>query len=163
MGLTKMGNTVPRAGIEPTSLAFCASVLTILPCTPFWCHHLPAYLPMHLLASEVSTDYYNSFTIAMVLKLWLCIKLSPKGFKMNKLWSTAFHHNNCVGLKKYYGCFSFVNVPLNSIVALEITHKSLSSFMSSINQDRDYLLANSPWQSMVNGFSASMHDDFYLP
>ena len=29
MGVMKMGNTVPRAGIKPTSLAFCANVLTI--------------------------------------------------------------------------------------------------------------------------------------
>ena len=28
----KMGNTVPRAGIEPTSLAFQASVLPFTPC-----------------------------------------------------------------------------------------------------------------------------------
>ena len=29
MGVTKMGNTVPRAGLEPTSLAFQASVLPL--------------------------------------------------------------------------------------------------------------------------------------
>ena len=57
MVVTKMGNTVPRAGIAPTSLAFWASVL------PF--HHVgslmsplyPSYLSMWLFCLEVSTDY----------------------------------------------------------------------------------------------------------
>ena len=52
----KMGNTAPRAGLEPTSLAFWDSVL------PF--HHIgslmtPLYPSMQLLASEVSADYYT--------------------------------------------------------------------------------------------------------
>ena len=59
MGVTKMGNIVPRAGIGPTSLAFRASVLPL-------CHigfpdvtaiRTPTCLM--LLASEVSADYYS--------------------------------------------------------------------------------------------------------
>ena len=54
-GVMKMGNTVPRAGHELTSLAFrCA---TITPCRlPDVTH---AHLSMQLLASEVSADYYT--------------------------------------------------------------------------------------------------------
>ena len=44
MDVTKMGNIVPRAGIEPTSLAFCVSVLPL--------HHIyprpPAYVALCL-------------------------------------------------------------------------------------------------------------------
>ena len=52
----KMGNSVPRAGLKRTSLAFLASVLQL--------HHIgslmsPLYLSMQLSASEVSADYYN--------------------------------------------------------------------------------------------------------
>ena len=47
MDLMKMGNVVPRGGIEPTSLPFRASVLTITPCRfPFMsplCPCLPVY------------------------------------------------------------------------------------------------------------------------
>ena len=55
-----MGNIVPRVSIEPTSLAFQASVLPL--------HHIGfpdvitiphAYLSTQLLASEVSADYYT--------------------------------------------------------------------------------------------------------
>ena len=56
-GVTKMGNIVPRAEIEPTSLAFQASVLPL--------YHVcslisPLYPYMQLLASEVNTAYYTS-------------------------------------------------------------------------------------------------------
>ena len=62
----KMGNIGPRAGLEPTSLAFQACILLL--------HHvgslmsplypcLPCYLAMQLLASEASTDYYNSVVV----------------------------------------------------------------------------------------------------
>ena len=51
MEVMKMGYIVSRAGIEPTSLAFLASVLAITP------PH-PTHLFIQLLAREVSTDYY---------------------------------------------------------------------------------------------------------
>ena len=45
MGVMKMGNTVPRAGIELTPVAFWASVLTITPHRLPRCHHYThAYL-----------------------------------------------------------------------------------------------------------------------
>ena len=61
MVVTKMGNSVPRAGIATTFLAFLASVLTITP------PRLPkvsmpttdAYLYMEILAREISADYYT--------------------------------------------------------------------------------------------------------
>ena len=58
MGVMKMGNTVPRVGLEPTSLAFWASVLSL--------HHvsfpdvtrISTPMSIQLLSSEVSADYY---------------------------------------------------------------------------------------------------------
>ena len=56
MGDMKMRNIVPRAGIETTSLAFRASVLTITP------HRLPDITTIPtLLVPEVSADYYTYF------------------------------------------------------------------------------------------------------
>ena len=65
VGVMKMGNMVPRAGIEPTSLAFWASVLTISP-SRFPGVNMPP-TPTCLcvfLAWEVSPDtrYYNLIT-----------------------------------------------------------------------------------------------------
>ena len=65
VGEMKMGNIVPRAGIEPTSLASWASVL------PF--HHVgslmsPLYIPMPiymLIASEVSSTTLSSRRTAL--------------------------------------------------------------------------------------------------
>ena len=55
IGEMKMGNTVPKMGIEHTSLPFRASVLTITPQGLPWCHHYThTHLTMQLLASEVS-------------------------------------------------------------------------------------------------------------
>ena len=59
VGVKKMGNIVPRAGIEPIYLACWSSVLPL--------HHTgslmsPLYLPYlskHLLASDVIGDYYT--------------------------------------------------------------------------------------------------------
>ena len=56
----KMGNIVPRAGIEPLSRAFWANVLPL--------HHvdfpdvttIPTPTRLWLLASKVSADYYSS-------------------------------------------------------------------------------------------------------
>ena len=60
MGVMKMGITVPREGLEPTSLAFRASVLP-LPHVCFPDVITPhAYLSIQLLASEVSADYYTT-------------------------------------------------------------------------------------------------------
>ena len=59
MGVMKMGNIVPRVGIEPTSLAFRTSVLTVTTCRLQRCHHYThGYLSKELFASEVSADYY---------------------------------------------------------------------------------------------------------
>ena len=56
VGVMKMGNIVPRGGIEPTSLVFQAGVLPLLPT----CHHYThTHLCVQLLASEVSADYYT--------------------------------------------------------------------------------------------------------
>ena len=55
MGVIKMRNIVPRAGIEPTSLPFWASVL---PLHHVGCHHY-THASMQLLASDISADYYN--------------------------------------------------------------------------------------------------------
>ena len=61
MGVMKMGNTVPRTGLKPTSLAFQASVLPLhhvgslmSPLSP----HPPDYAAPCLRESEVSADYY---------------------------------------------------------------------------------------------------------
>ena len=59
MGVMKIGNIVPRAGFEPTSLAFRASVLPL--------HHMGSLMsplyphpPVYVtLCSEVSADYYT--------------------------------------------------------------------------------------------------------
>ena len=57
MGVMKMGNTMPRAGLEPTSLALRASVVSLHEVGfPDVTH---AHLSMQLLASEVSVDYYK--------------------------------------------------------------------------------------------------------
>ena len=51
VGEMKMRTIVPRAEIEPTSLAPQASVLSITPCRIPWCHHYTyTYLSMQLLA-----------------------------------------------------------------------------------------------------------------
>ena len=53
-----MGSIVPRMGIEPTFLAFQATVLTITPPRPLLSPPTRAYLSMQLLAWEVSADYF---------------------------------------------------------------------------------------------------------
>ena len=50
MGVMKMGNIVPRAGNETTSLAFWASVLPYITKAP-WCHR--TYLPIQFLACRI--------------------------------------------------------------------------------------------------------------
>ena len=59
VSVMKMGNILPRLGLEPTSLAFRASVLPLqhigFLMTPLYLH-----LPVQLLASEVSADYYGT-------------------------------------------------------------------------------------------------------
>ena len=57
LDVMKMGNIVPRAGLEPTSLHIQASVLPL--------HHvgslmLPMYPSLPIYASEVRADYYWS-------------------------------------------------------------------------------------------------------
>ena len=70
VGVMKMGNTLPRAGIEPTSQAFRASVLTIIPVRRPWCrHYTHAYLSMQILASEVSAAYCNTESTAKTMSV----------------------------------------------------------------------------------------------
>ena len=57
VGVMKRGNIVPRVGIEPTSLAFRASVLP-LHYVGFLMSPLYPRLPVHGL-SEVSADHYT--------------------------------------------------------------------------------------------------------
>ena len=63
VGKMKVGNIVPRAGLEPASLAFQVSVLplhlvgSLMSLLKCYAH---AYLSMQLLASEVRADYYSS-------------------------------------------------------------------------------------------------------
>ena len=57
VGEMKMGNTMPRARLEATSLAFRAS---LLPLHYVGCHHYThAHLSIQLFASEVSADIYK--------------------------------------------------------------------------------------------------------
>ena len=69
MGVMKMGNVVPRAGIEPTSIALRASVLTIIPCRlPLNHHYTHVYLfmqSMQFLASEVSESCYRYYIVGV--------------------------------------------------------------------------------------------------
>ena len=55
MGVMKMGNIVPRAGVEPTCLVFWASVLPLQYIGSLM-SPLYTYLSMWLLATEVSAD-----------------------------------------------------------------------------------------------------------
>ena len=62
MGVMKKGNILPR--VEPTSLSFRTSVLTIIP--PMFPDFitLPMVVSMQLLAWEISADYYTHVTQA---------------------------------------------------------------------------------------------------
>ena len=61
-----MGNIVPKVGIEPTSLAIRASVLTITQHSLPWCHYCThTYLAMQILAWEVSAAFYTSVVLLM--------------------------------------------------------------------------------------------------
>ena len=63
MGVRKMGNMTLRVEIEPASLAFLASVLTIT--LPGLCHVTMLCTPTCLFGSlpEVSADYYTYIRI----------------------------------------------------------------------------------------------------
>ena len=74
----KMGNTVLRAGLEPISVAFRASVQP---------HRLPdvttirwflynTHWSMQLLASEFSADYYTRPPEIVMQQLLLCIRVT---------------------------------------------------------------------------------------
>ena len=63
MGVIKMENIAPKGGIEPTSFAFQASVLTITRLKLPDATTTHTYLFMQLLAWEVSAEYYtNDYT-----------------------------------------------------------------------------------------------------
>ena len=82
-GVMKVENLVPRVGIEPTLLAFQASVLTITPPRLFYVTLLP--IPTTLCSSfdcEVSADYYTrppgivsllTLTITYIQAVYFCI------------------------------------------------------------------------------------------
>ena len=55
----KIGNIVPRAGIEPIFLAFWVNMLPFHHVGPCCHHYSHSYLSMQLLVSEVRTDYYT--------------------------------------------------------------------------------------------------------
>ena len=56
----KIGNIVPRAGIEPYIPGIWASMLTLTPCRIPWCpHYTCVYLSMQLLAWAVRAAYCN--------------------------------------------------------------------------------------------------------
>ena len=61
VGVTKMGTTMPRTGIEPTSLPFRASVVPLHNEGSLLSPLYPAHLCVRLLASEVSASYYNIY------------------------------------------------------------------------------------------------------
>ena len=63
LGVMKMGNIAPRVGIEPTSLAFRTSVLTISP--PMFPHVTTLLMPMCLYGSLAERSVK---TIAVVLQ-----------------------------------------------------------------------------------------------
>ena len=67
MGVMKMGNIVSRAGIEPTTLAFRVSVLTIAP------PRLPACMCVCVYNSYVCLDVYMCICVHACLNLYLCM------------------------------------------------------------------------------------------
>ena len=70
IGVMKMGNIVPRAGLEPTSLAFWASVLPLHHLGPLMSPLYPhAHLSMWFFASEVSADYYSVETVPKIQRV----------------------------------------------------------------------------------------------
>ena len=58
VGVMKMGNIVPRVGIEPTPLAFPDRCATVTPCRLPDITIIPLPSCLQILASEVSADYY---------------------------------------------------------------------------------------------------------
>ena len=86
-----MGNTAPRAGIEPTSLAFWASVvaitqprlpdITTIPIPTCLCSPLP----------EVSVDYYNT-----ILGSWRAFQCPCDCIIILAINSPISLHNHCV-------------------------------------------------------------------
>ena len=121
IGVVKMGKIVPRAVIEPTSLAFWAGVLTITPPTlPDVTH---AYLPRLLLPWAVSADYYIPsprilslvvLTITyIILSNDLQISLGIPTYKQAATWQlhtkrrfnvqrTCMQHVRCTGFWYHY-------------------------------------------------------------
>ena len=62
--MTKMGNIVPRIGIEPRYLGFQSSVQPLIHYitqAPWYHHYNHTHVTMQLLASDVSADYYNTY------------------------------------------------------------------------------------------------------
>ena len=60
MGVVKMGNIVPRVGIEPTTFSFWASILTITPrrLPDITILPMPTYLCAFMLYKSVQTSMY---------------------------------------------------------------------------------------------------------
>ena len=72
----KMGTTVPWVGLEPTSLAFPASVLPLHPVGFPGVTTTPTPTCLQLLTSEVSADYYSNKLIQLEPERWLYKSLS---------------------------------------------------------------------------------------
>ena len=70
-----MGNIAPRAGIEPTYLAFRASVIALPHLGSLCRHYVHVYLAMQLIASEVSADYYTYMYIYMYTYIYTYISI----------------------------------------------------------------------------------------
>ena len=106
-GVMKLGNTVPRVGLEPTSLAFSASVLplhhvgfpdvTTIPKPTCVCSSLP---------SEVSADYYTHppgivslvmFAITYIQAMALLIQGRFNNHTACSLYRIHGRGNQCLG------------------------------------------------------------------
>ena len=96
VGVMKMGNIVPRAGIEPTSLAFQVSVLIIIPRRLPCCNHYThAYLSMWCVASEVNAVYYTHPSGIISLYLVIAYNYIHTGNGIHSIGSTTIQCIAC--------------------------------------------------------------------
>ena len=101
MGEIKMGNIVPRVGIEPTSLAFRVSVLPL--------HYIASQmspLPLHHIASQMSPLYPHLLVYAAPCLRCQCRLLHKHDWKTDRLVLTKKDciqmNTNCLRIKKIY-------------------------------------------------------------
>ena len=80
VGMTKMGNSVPRAGIEPPISGIPSQCATITPCRLPDVTTMPTPTPTCSLTSEVSADYYTRPAgIISLLMLTIIYKYAGNG------------------------------------------------------------------------------------